>query len=90
MKKIILIAALALLSGCITTAPVKRTFPEAPEVLKKKCENLLTVERQDKILITDMLKVIVQNYALYHECSLKVDGWNEWYEEQKKIFNAVK
>ena len=37
-----------------------------------------------------MLKVIVHNYSLYHECATKVEGWQEWYEAQKKIFNEVK
>lgn len=90
MKLIIAAISLLFLVGCSTAVPVKRTFPEAPAVLKQRCENLKTVERQERILITDMLKVIVQNYALYHECSLKVEGWNEWYDEQKKIFDSVK
>jgi hypothetical protein len=27
---------------------------------------------------------------LYYQCSAKVDGWNEWYQQQKKIYEAVK
>jgi hypothetical protein len=78
-----------LLAGCSTTVPVKQKFPNATPELMKKCESLKKIEG-DKVAITDMLKVIVQNYSLYYECSTKVDGWQDWYNEQKKIFENVK
>jgi 3-deoxy-D-manno-octulosonate 8-phosphate phosphatase KdsC-like HAD superfamily phosphatase len=85
-----LILSLVLLStGCVTSVPVKQKFPDAPQVLKERCENLKKVEG-DKVAITEMLKVVIHNYTLYHECSTKVDGWNEWYESQKKIYESVK
>jgi hypothetical protein len=55
----------------------------------KKCDDLKTIEG-DKVLITDMLKIIVQNYTLYYECSTKVDGWQDWYNQQKKIYENLK
>lgn len=88
MKYAILFVTM-LLSGCLTTVPVKQKFPEAPSTLKEKCESLKKVEG-DRVAITEMLKVVVQNYALYYECSAKVDGWQEWYESQKKIYESVK
>ena len=79
-----------LLAGCTTTVvPVKQKFPNATPELMKKCESLKKIEG-DKVAITDMLKVIVHNYSLYHECSTKVDGWQDWYNEQKKIFDNAK
>ena len=80
---------LLLLAGCSTTVPVKHKFPNPTPELMKKCESLKKVEG-DKVAITEMLKVIVQNYSLYYECSTKVDGWQDWYNEQKKIFDNVK
>jgi hypothetical protein len=80
---------LLLLASCSTTVPVTVKFPNATPELMKSCENLKKVEG-DKVAITEMLKVIVQNYTLYYECSTKVDGWQEWYNEQKKIFESVK
>jgi hypothetical protein len=76
--------ALLFLAGCSTTVPVQKKFPNATPELMKKCESLKKIEG-DKVAITDMLKVIVHNYSLYYECSTKVDGWQEWYSEQKKI-----
>lgn len=90
MKLLTVIISVLLLSGCVTTVPVARKFPDAPQTLKQKCEELRTVETKEKVLITDVLKTVVQNYALYYECSIKVDGWIEWHNEQKKIFDQVK
>jgi hypothetical protein len=80
---------LLLLTSCSTTVPVVQKFPNATPELMKSCENLKKVEG-DKVAITEMLKVIVQNYSLYYECSTKVDGWQDWYNQQKKIFENVK
>lgn len=79
---------LVLLVGC-SAVPVARKFPEVPTAITEKCENLKKIEG-DKVAITEMLKVIVHNYTLYYECSTKVEGWNDWYTEQKKIFDSVK
>jgi hypothetical protein len=79
-----------LLAGCASTVvPVTQKFPNATPDLMKKCEDLKKIEG-DKVAITDMLKVVVHNYTLYYECSTKVDGWQEWYNEQKKIYESAK
>lgn len=88
MKYTSLILAI-LLSGCVTAVPVKQKFPEVPQVLLEKCESLKKVEG-DRVAITEMLKVVVENYGMYYECAAKVEGWNEWYTEQKRIYESVK
>jgi len=85
----LIILFLVIVAGCSTTVPVKQKFPNATPELMKKCESLRKVEG-DKVAITEMLKVIVHNYSLYYECSTKVDGWQDWYNQQKKIFESVK
>ena len=90
--KLLILIPIFLLSGCAmfkTTVPVVQKFPDSVPELMKKCEDLKTVEGTS-VPITDMLKVIVENYSLYYQCSNKVDGWQEWYNEQKKIFDSVK
>ena len=84
-----IIALALLLTGCLGTAPIKPKWPDVPTALTERCETLKKVEG-DKVAITEMLKVVVQNYTLYYECSTKVEGWNEWYEGQKKIYDSVK
>jgi len=87
--KVVILTITLLLSGCTMFVPVKRNFPEAPVTLMVKCPQLETVQG-DKVAITDMLKTIVNNYRLYYECSNRVEGWGDWYVEQKKIFDSVK
>jgi len=91
MKNVIAALLCLSLTGCalFNPVPVKRTFPEIPDALKKQCEELKTIEGKN-VSITDMLKVVVENYKLYYECSNKVEGWNEWYDNQKQIFDSIK
>jgi hypothetical protein len=89
--KIIILGFVVLLAGCSIATPVKRKFPDAVPVLQEKCPELATVEITGKeVSITDMLKTVVKNYGSYYECANKVDGWNEWYSSQRKIFESVK
>ena len=83
-----LLISLLFITGCSTTVPVTQQFPNATTELMKQCESLKKVEG-DRVSITDMLKVVVHNYSLYYECSTKVEGWQEWYNEQQKLHDAI-
>jgi hypothetical protein len=85
--KTLLILVTALLTGCMSV-PVKRTFPELPPSLTQACDPIQPVPETKKLSV--VLTVVVENYAHYQECSIKVDTWRAWYEEQKKIFESVK
>ena len=82
--KYLLLSLVILLSACSTVVPVKQKFPEAPAKLMTKCPNLKTVEGE-KVSITDLLKVVVENYSTYYQCAVVTDGWQEWYQIQKII-----
>ena len=87
MKKLIVLPFL-LLAGCsITAVPVAPKFPEAPATLQEKCAELK--EATEGMSLTEFTKVVVENYVLYHECKVKVEGWNDWYNKQKAIFEAA-
>ena len=88
MKYIILGLALVL-AACSTPVPVSQRFPDVPKALVERCESLKKIEG-DRVAITEMLKVVVQNYGMYYECAAKVDGWNDWYLEQKRIYESAK
>jgi hypothetical protein len=88
MKYIILSLTLVL-AACSTPVPVKQKFPDVPKALVERCDSLKKIEG-DRVAITEMLKVVVQNYGMYYECAAKVDGWNDWYQEQKRIYESVK
>jgi uncharacterized lipoprotein YajG len=87
MKHLLIVAAVLMLTGC-TATPVKRTFPNLPPALTTACEAINQVPNTKKLSV--VLTVVTQNYAQYQECSIKVDTWRAWYDEQKKIFESVK
>jgi hypothetical protein len=88
MKKIIAVVSFFVLAGCgHTVVPIPPKFPDAPATLKEKCPPL--IKATSGMALSDYTKVVVQNYILYHECERKNEGWNEWYTEQKKIFEEA-
>lgn len=88
MKRLLLILPILLLTGCLTATPVKRNFPEVPKELMEACPDLKKTESTEKL--SEVLKVVVDNYGQYYECKVKVDTWVEWYKTQKDIFESVK
>ena len=89
MKTLLLIPVAFLLSGCLfTTVPVKRNFPEVPKEIMEACPDLKAVPDTEKL--SEVLKVVTENYSQYQECKIKVDTWVEWYKTQKIIFDSVK
>ncbi len=83
-----ILALVFFLSACSTAVPVKQKWPEVPKELLEKCESLRKADTS-KTGITDLLKTVVENYSLYYQCSAKVEGWQEWYDGQKKIFESA-
>jgi hypothetical protein len=88
MKKTFLILAVVL-SGCATSVPVTMKFPDVPKELLVSCPDLKTVDPETKKL-SEILNIVVDNYAQYYNCKSNVDDWIEWYNTQKDISNKVK
>ena len=86
--KLLLIIPILLLSGCLVTTPVKRNFPEVPKELMESCPALQQTQPTEKL--SDVLKVVIDNYGQYYDCDAKVDIWIEWYKTQQDIFESVK
>lgn len=86
--RILFLIPVLMLSGCMSI-PVARGFPDPIPELQVECPELLQIEGTS-VAITDMLKIVVQNYSTYYQCANKVEGWNEWYATQKRIFDSVK
>ena len=86
MKSVIMLSLLCL-TGCVAT-PVARNFPAAPPSLTASCDQLTAAPITNKLSV--LISNVTTNYGKYHECSYKVDAWNNWYIEQKKIFDSVK
>lgn len=92
MKVLLALLALTLtgvsLTGCSTVVPVVAKFPDVPKELTTLCAPLKATI--DKAELSDLTKTIVTNYSEYHLCANRVEGWNEWYTQQKKLFEALK
>lgn len=89
MKSLFTVVLVLSLLGCSVVTPVKRTFPERPAELTKGCPELQEATADTKEL-SRLLDVVVVNYSTYYECRVKMEAWDEWYQEQKKIFDEVK
>ena len=86
--KYLIIALLLCLTGCSTTVPVTAKFPEASNTIQQQCPPLQKLK--DDAKLSDVANTVTINYSTYYECAVKVDGWIEWYEAQKQIFESVK
>ena len=86
MKKLLIVL---LLTGCSTTVPVARKFPEVPDVLMIPCPPLSQI-KEGTTKLSEVVGVVTDNYFEYHKCSDKHDLWMEWYKAQKEIFDSVK
>lgn len=89
--KIILLAVIGvMLAGCSTTAvSVKRTFPAVPEALLMECGTLNAINKPE-VKLSELMETVSKNYGKYHECAAVNEAWQEWYREQKKVFDEVK
>jgi len=88
LTQITIISAL-FLTGCSTSVPVKRTFPEVPALLLKECNPLKTIDKPE-VKLSELMDTVSKNYSKYHECAAVTDAWQEWYKDQQKIFKEVK
>lgn len=92
MKWTILVFTLAL-GGCSMFTKLvpagKPEWPEATPELMEKCKELQQMSG-DSITITQMMQSVVNNYTMYYQCSNKVEGWQQWYEDKKKAYESIK
>jgi len=87
MKYLTILLAI-LITGCSTTVPVKAKFPEVPDRLLVSCPQLEKVPEAPKL--SEVAKTVTNNYTTYYECAVKHDGFVEWYQIQKRIYESVK
>jgi hypothetical protein len=89
MIKLLLIPILFLLTACSTMQlPVNQSFPLTPATLLKKCPDLNLI-LDPNTQLPGLLSVVIENYSLYYQCAETVNDWNQWYLENKKIFNNI-
>ena len=85
MKLFLVSLVVMLLMGCASKpVPVVAKFPIAPQQLQEPCPELKKLDKDPKL--SDVGKIVADNYTLYHECAIKTKAWTEWYRSQKIIF----
>jgi hypothetical protein len=76
-----------MISAC-TTVPVGHSLPDIPKEITDRCPVLFMVA-DDEQKLSELLKIVGQNYTLYYECVSKQQVLVEWYAKQKKIHDDV-
>lgn len=82
MKYTVILASL-FLAGCVNTMP---KWPDAPRV--GTCPKLDDAMPSEKL--SELLSTVTKNYGKYHECSARTEAWEQWYRDQKKIYEDAK
>lgn len=86
--KILLLSAL-LLTGCSTVVPVKQTWPQPPGLQSTvPCPDLKKLE--SPVTLSSVAKTVSENYTEYYTCAVKLEAWQEWYQQQKLIYESIK
>lgn len=88
LTKITTIAIILGLSACTTTVPVKRVFPEVPQQLMAPCEALTAIGKSE-VTLSELMTTVTKNYTKYHSCAEAAGAWQQWYQEQRTIFDSV-
>jgi len=87
MKYLIVLCTL-FITACAIPVPVTVSFPSSPgKEVTVACPQLKILN--DDAKLSDVARITTENFTTYYECSIKVDAWNEWYAEQKKIFEKA-
>lgn len=87
MRYLITVILLSL-TGCMAI-PVTRHMPQLPPSLQTPCKELDQLPRNtDKLSV--VLRSVTTNYNHYHECAIKLEMLQMWYQEQKEIFESIK
>ena len=81
MRYILLFCIALIATGC-STLESKKDFPDVPEPLMSKCGDLDTITKP-KVLLSELMKNVINNYTKYHNCADLVQTWQDWYIEQK-------
>lgn len=87
MKRLLIILSLTL-TACACTVPVTQRFPSAPATLLIEPTELKEVPAGSSSSV--VFETVIENYGTYYEIANRLKGWQQWYAEQKKIFDTAK
>lgn len=77
------------LVGCATPVAVKPPeFPPISKGMEHKCPDLALTPKTDKL--SDLLQSVTSNYGEYHKCRAAIEAWQQWYRDQKSIYEETR
>ena len=89
MTRHLALVALLMLAACgEKVVPVTVKWPEAPPSLMKEPADLIPVTAT-KPQLSDILENANQNYSQYRVLQRQIKDWQDWYAQQKSIFESV-
>jgi hypothetical protein len=87
MKKLLIVSLIAVLTGCVTV-PVTQNFPKASDTLQVPPPALKEIPADSTA--SQVFDIVIENYGTYNEVANQLSGWQQWYIDQKKIFDGAK
>ena len=87
MKQLLIALCLFGLVGC-QTVPVTQNFPKASDTLMAPPATLKEIPTGASASV--IFDTVVENYGTYNEVANQLKGWQQWYVDQKKIFESAK
>lgn len=87
MKRLLIAVCAVVLTGC-QTVPVAQNFPKASDTLMTSPPELKEIP--DGASASVIFDTVIENYGTYNEVANQLRGWQQWYTEQKKIFESAK
>jgi hypothetical protein len=87
MKQLLIALCLVGLTGCVTV-PVEQNFPKASDTLMTPPPTLIEIPAGSSA--SAVFDTVIENYGTYNEVATQLRGWQQWYVDQKKIFNGAK
>ena len=88
MKKLIIVS-LFLLSACANNvAPIMPKWPDAPADLQQPAQDLTPLPPEKRNL-SHLISNSNDNYSQYYILKEKYEGWQNWYNNQKQIWQGL-
>ncbi len=87
MKQLLIALCVFVLVGC-QTVPVTQNFPKASDTLMAPPAPLKEIPAGASASV--IFDIVIENYGTYNEVANQLKGWQQWYVDQKKIFDGAK
>jgi hypothetical protein len=86
MKHVLMAVCVAVLTGCVSV-PVAQNFPRASDTLMTPPPALKEIPPGSTA--SGVFDTVIENYGTYNQVATQLRGWQQWYQEQQKIYESI-